>query len=284
MRNLIINADDFGLHLSVNEAIIAGHKDGCITSTSLMASGQAGEAAAAVALTVPTLGVGVHLTLVAERPVLPPEEIPSLVDENGCFWADHMVFIKKYIAGKISLLEVRRECEAQLKRIQSWGIMPTHIDSHQHLHVLPKIFTICLDLAKENGINKMRLPAEPCGFSGKFPATFGRKIAKCGLTALAEIARVRARRQGIYTPDSFFGMVAGGHMQECFLRAILEALPTGTSEIMIHPGRDNVLLQKQYGWPYHWEEEFQAVTSTEILNWIKENHVNLISFKELSHE
>jgi len=79
-------------------------------------------------------------------------------------------------------------------------------------------------------------------------------------------------------------MVAGGNMQECFLRAILEALPTGTSEIMIHPGRDNALLQKQYGWPYHWEEEFQAVTSTEILNWIKENHVNLISFKELSHE
>ena len=130
----------------------------------------------------------------------------------------------------------------------------------------------------------MRLPAEACGFSGNFPAPLGRKIAKCGLTALAEIARVRAKRQGIYTPDFFFGMVAGGHMQECFLRAILEALPNGTSEIMIHPGRDNALLQQQYGWPYHWEEEFQAVTSTEILNWIKENHVNLISFKELSHE
>jgi len=284
VKNLIINADDFGLAEDVNQAIIQGHQSGCITSTSLMPTGAAVEGAVQLAKDVPTLGVGVHLTLVAEKPVLSPDKVPSLVDENGYFFADHMVFIKKYLCGNIDMAELRLECEAQIERVESFGIVPTHLDSHQHLHVLPKIMSLCLDLAKRHHIEKMRIPAEGYTFSGGYPATKGRMLAKCGLTFLAERARLKAKQAKIAVPDHFFGMVAGGHMQECYLQNILAALPTGTSEIMMHPGLHSELLAKQYTWQYHWTDEYNAVTSANVLQYIKENHVNLISFKELVHE
>lgn len=85
MKLLIVNADDFGLHPAVNRGIIAGHVNGCISSTSIMPGGGAFEDAAALAAAHPRLGVGVHLTLVGEKPVLDPSEVPSLVDGDGRF-------------------------------------------------------------------------------------------------------------------------------------------------------------------------------------------------------
>lgn len=284
MKNLIINADDFGLAEDVNQAIIQGHHNGCITSTSLMPTGDAVEDAVRLAENDPELGVGVHLTLVAEKPVLPPDKVPSLVDENGYFFADHMVFIKKYLCGSINMAELRLECEAQIKRIEDFGIKPSHLDSHQHLHVLPKVMSLCLDLAQKHRIEKMRIPAEGYMFSGGYPVSAGRMLAKCGLTFLAERARQKAARAGIIMPNHFFGMVAGGHMEETYLKNILAALPAGTSEIMMHPGLHSELLAKKYSWQYHWTDEYNAVTSPKISQYLKENHVNLISFKELVHE
>ena len=284
MKKLIVNADDFGLHADVNQAIIQGHKLGCITSTSLMPTGTAAEAAAALAKETPTLGVGVHLTLVAERPVLPPEKVPSLVDADGRFFPDHMVFIKKYLMGKIAMAELRAECAAQIERIEDWGLKPTHLDSHQHLHVLPGLFDICLELAEKHRIKKMRLPAEAYTFSGGYPADKGRMIAKCGLTFLAQLARCKAKKKGMVMPDHFFGMVAGGHMEEKYFQAVLEALPEGSSEIMIHPGLHSDILGQSYAWQYHWTDEYKAVTAARVLQYIKENQINLISFKELAHE
>jgi Uncharacterized protein conserved in bacteria len=195
VKKLIVNADDFGLHADVNQAIIQGHKLGCITSTSLMPTGTAAEAAAALAKETPTLGVGVHLTLVAERPVLPPEKVPSLVDADGRFFPDHMVFIKKYLMGKIAMAELRAECAAQIERIEDWGLKPTHLDSHQHLHVLPGLFDICLELAEKHRIKKMRLPAEAYTFSGGYPADKGRMIAKCGLTFLVAACPLQSQKK-----------------------------------------------------------------------------------------
>lgn len=284
MKNLIVNADDFGLHKAVNEAVADGHKRGCITSTSLMASGKAAEDAVTLAEKLPKLGVGVHLTLVAEKPVLDPAKIPTLVDKNGSFFADHMVFIKKYLAGQISLRDIRAECEAQILRVRALGIAPSHMDSHQHLHVLPRVIDLCLSLAKEYQISRLRIPAEPYFFSGGYPAGNGRMLAKCGLTFLAERARSKARQQRFLAPDHFFGMVAGGHMAERYFLPVLQQLPEGCSEIMVHPGLFPEILAEEYDWQYQWLEEFQALTSPAMMQWLKDNHVNLISFKELVHE
>ena len=183
MKRLIVNADDFGLHSAVNHGIIEGYEKGCIRSTSFVAAGAAAEEAAELARKHPGLGVGIHLTLVAERPVLPPSEVPGLIGENGRLLPDHMAFIRRYMTGGVRREELYAECEAQILRAKEMGVRLTHIDSHQHLHVLPGVVKVVLSLVKKYGFTKMRLPAEPIFFTGGYPTSAGRYAAKCGLTS-----------------------------------------------------------------------------------------------------
>ena len=282
MKQLIVNADDFGLHSAVNQGIIEGYEKGCIRSTSFVAAGSAAEEAAELARVHPGLGVGIHLTLVAERPVLPPSQVPSLIGENGHLLADHTAFIRRYMLGGIRMEELYAECEAQILLARKMGIHLTHIDSHQHLHVLPCVIQVVLSLAKQYGLTKMRLPAEPFLFTGGYPTSVGRYVAKCGLTSCARIAKSAIYRAGISTPDFFFGMLAGGHLYTQHFLTILRALPDGVSEIMAHPGKDNRVLDDMYHWAYHWEEELASVTSAEAMKLIEEQEVRLISYEELT--
>lgn len=282
MRRLIVNADDFGLHSSVNHGIIEGYRQGCLRSTSFVAAGRAAEEAAALAHDNPGLGVGIHLTLVAERPILPPEQIPSLLGENGYLLPDHTAFIRRYMSGGIRKEELYAECEAQILFALKLGVRLSHIDSHQHLHVLPGVIPIVLALAKKYNLSKMRLPAEPLGFLGGYPSTVGRYIAKCGLTFCAWTAQNAIRCAGVSTPNHFFGMIAGGHLFEKHFLSILRALPDGVSEIMVHPGKDNSVLDNIYHWGYHWEEELASLTSPEAMQIIEQRQIDLISYRELS--
>ncbi len=281
MKRLIVNADDFGLHSAVNHGIIEGYEKGCIRSTSFVAAGAAAEEAAELAREHPGLGVGIHLTLVAERPVLPPSEVPSLLGENGRLLPNHMAFIRRYMIGGVRGEELYAECEAQILRAKEMDIRLTHIDSHQHLHVLPGVVKVVISLAKKYGFTKMRLPAEPYLFTGGYPTSAGRYVAKCGLTSCARMAKCAIRSAGIVTPDSFFGMLAGGHLYTPHFLSILRALPEGVSEIMVHPGKDNRVLDDIYHWAYHWEEELASVTSAEAMKMIDERQIRLISYGEL---
>ena len=283
MKRLIVNADDFGLHSAVNRGIIEGYRKGCIRSTSFVAAGAAAEEAAALARENPGLGVGLHLTLVAEWPVLPPEKIPSLVEADGRLLPDHTAFIRRYMTGGVRMGELRAECEAQILRARRMGVCLTHIDSHQHLHVLPGVSRLVLALAKEYGFSKMRFPGEAVLFKGGFPASVGRYVAKCGLTFCACMAKREMQQAGILTPDAFFGMLAGGNMFLDHFLAILRALPDGVSEIMVHPGTDNRVLDSIYHWRYHWEEELASVTSGEAQNYVETHGIRLISYGELTN-
>ena len=153
---------------------------------------------------------------------------------------------------------------------------------HQHLHVLPGVISIVLALAKKYNLSKMRLPAEPLGFLGGYPSPVGRYIAKCGLTFCAWTAQNAIRCAGVSTPNHFFGMIAGGHLFEKHFLSILRALPDGVSEIMVHPGKDNSVLDNIYHWGYHWEEELASLTSLEAMQIIKQRQIDLISYRELS--
>lgn len=284
MKKLIVNADDFGLHHEVNQAVIEGYQKGCIRSTSLMPTGAAVEEACRLARENPGLGIGIHITLVAEKPVLPAERVPTLLDETGHFHADHMVFIKNYILGRIDKGQLYAECEAQIRKAMSLGLNITHLDSHQHLHTLPGVTGICLDLMQKYGIRRMRFPGEDFFFTGGYSSGLFRRVAKCGLTVCAMLARRQAGSCGIEMPEHFFGMLAGGHMEKKYFMNILQSLPEGVSEIMVHPGKDAKVLGSVYDWQYHWEEELAAVTSPKALDYVNEHKIKLISFKELSHE
>jgi len=284
MKRLIVNADDFGLHICVNQAIIKGHLDGCITSTSIMPTGMAFDDAVNLSIHTPQLGVGVHLTLVAEKPLLNCGKVKSLVDSNGYFPKEYTSFIGKLLLGKIDFQEVYLELSAQIERVHQSGINITHIDSHQHLHVLPGIINIVIDLAKKYGIKAIRIPAEPYCFTGGYKTNIKRVIGKCGLTFLAERTRNIARQNNLRFTQNFFGMLAGGNMSKVYFSNIINTLPMGSSEIMIHPGADSEILQRQFGWNYLWESELNAVMEKDIIEKLSNNSIDLCSFGALINE
>ncbi len=283
MKMLIVNADDFGLHPAVNRAIIAGHTGGCITSTSLMPGATAFADAVDQAARHPSLGVGVHLTLVGERPVADPAAVPTLVDGRGRFPDKYPAFLAGFLRGRVSMAEIRAELTAQISKVAAAGIAITHLDSHQHLHVLPGIIDIVLDLAAVFGIKALRIPAEPPFFAGGYPYTAGRFVGRLGLTALAAAARRKAVRRGLAAPQHFFGMLAGGDMRQQHLHAILDRLPDGVSEIMVHPGDDAAALGALYGWGYRWQDELAALTSPATMSLVAARGIRFISFRELGH-
>jgi len=283
MKSLIINADDFGLHETVNLGIIHGFTVGCITSTTIMASGNAFEHAVTLASANPQLGVGVHLTLVGEKPVCHPDQITSLVDQQGCLAPQYPQFLLRYLLGQIHLVDIRRELTAQVQKVVDSGIKITHLDSHQHMHTVPGISTVTMDIAKKFGIKAVRIPAEPYFFVGGYQCSAIRMIARAGLTCLAQVAREKFRKGGLAMPQHFFGMLAGGNMREEFLLNIIDALPDGISEIMMHPGTNNEELNNQYHWDYHGQEELAAVTSGQLRSRLADKKITLRSFRDLAY-
>ncbi|MCE5287410.1 MAG: ChbG/HpnK family deacetylase [Pelosinus sp.] len=281
MRGLIINADDFGLHRVVNAGIIEGYQRGCITSTSLMPGGRAFDEAVALSRANPGLGVGVHLTLVSEKPVSNIAMIPSLVNKNGYMEENYIKFLLKFIKGEICLKEVETELTAQVEKAVATGLPLTHLDSHQHLHVVPGIIDIVIRLAKRFEIKAIRIPDEPYFFFGGYKFQPVRAIARCGLTFLARLARQKAAREGLITPKHFFGMLAGGNMQERFLYNIIRAVPEGICEIMMHPSLETQTVNSLYNWDLHGQDELAAATSAVIRKEITERRIELLSFGEL---
>ncbi|WP_425060732.1 Chitooligosaccharide deacetylase ChbG [Sporomusa carbonis] len=284
MKRLIVNADDFGLHENINYGIIKGHTKGCITSTSLMAGGKAFEHALSLAEAQPELGIGVHLTLVGAYPVTDPGRIPTLVDGEGLLCRDYPAFLKKFCFGKIRLEDIRQELAAQVKAVLAAGVTITHLDSHQHMHIVPGIIDVVLDIAKEFTIRAMRIPAEPLAFFGGFKPSAGRVIGRSGLTILARLAGRKARQAGLAVPDHFFGMLAGGSMEERLLLTVMDCLPPGSTEIMIHPGLDDAILNAYFGWNYNWQTELAAVTSSQVAEKLAKGNIELCSFAGLARK
>jgi len=164
MKKIIVHADDFGLSEKVNEGILYAHREGILTSTSIMACGPAFDHAVHLIKEVDSLDIGVHLTAIEERPLLSPLYIPSLVTKEGRFYPHAKHFLKNYLLGRISLEEVRLEFTKQIEKILDSGIDITHIDSHQHIHILPGIFKITVSLAKntEYDLSESRMKDYVC--------------------------------------------------------------------------------------------------------------------------
>lgn len=282
MKQLIVNADDFGLHPLINAGIIKGHQEGFITSTSLMPSAPCWQEAVRLAKENPRLGIGVHLTLVGGVPsVLPKEKVSSLLDDDGLFLPDYVAFAKRYYSGAVKRSELEAELRAQLERALSCGVNITHIDSHQHTHVLPGINSLVLKLSNEYNIIRVRIPKEGYLFTGGFQTGVGRLIGRSGLSFCADLAALRADSLGLRHPQHFYGMLAGGHLNAQLIANILRQLPEGVSEIMTHPGLDSAALGKAFSWQYHWREELDAYLDAGNKALLKELAIEPVSFTAL---
>ncbi|HXJ16101.1 MAG TPA: ChbG/HpnK family deacetylase, partial [Candidatus Polarisedimenticolia bacterium] len=160
MKELIVNADDFGLTRGVNEGIVRASQEGILTSATLMANGPAFEDAVDRARQCPRLGVGCHLALVGGRVVAPREKIPSLADRDGRLPRSIGVLMAKLSTGLVRTKDIEAEFRAQIEKICRAGIEPTHLDTHKHSHAHPLVTSALGRVAREFGIARVRNPVE----------------------------------------------------------------------------------------------------------------------------
>jgi hopanoid biosynthesis associated protein HpnK len=148
---LIFNGDDFGRALSINAAIIRAHRQGVLTSASLMVTGDAVEDAVARARAHPTLAVGLHVVALGGRSALPPAELPHLVDLQGRLPGNPFLAGVSYFFNRTVRAELRREIEAQFECFLATGLPLAHVDGHYLMHLHPTVFSLLVPLAERYG-------------------------------------------------------------------------------------------------------------------------------------
>jgi chitin disaccharide deacetylase len=280
-RRLVINGDDFGLTPGVNAGMLDAHRDGVLTSVSIFASAPSTDEAIAIAHATPSLGVGCHLTLVDGTPTLRPSEVPSLVTPDGQFRPTWGAFIRACLLGRISLDDVQRELTAQIVRLQAAGIVLTHLDSHKHVHTYPPIFGIVADLATRFAVPAVRVPYESPWMG---PVRAHLRDAEIRRQALENLAlRPWTRRDGRLlamhsrTPPAFFGRVHTGRVTREVLARIVNRLPDGVSELMMHPGyEDAALARVRTRLRREREQEVALLRSPEARQTIRDAQVTLV--------
>ena len=236
VRQLVVNADDLGLTVGVNDGIFDAYDLGILTSASVFANAPATADAIRRARSHSALGIGAHLTLVDGSPTLPPRDVPTLLEDDGRFRASWKSFILACFQRRVSLDEVERELVAQIERLQRSGLTLTHLDAHKHVHAYPPVFAIVARLAVRFGIPVVRVPYERR--SPSF-ALRGRARAQAWLNAaMWPWARANYRAAaalGVRTPE-FIGRIHTGVLDRSALRTMLRAARPGVTELMVHPG------------------------------------------------
>jgi hopanoid biosynthesis associated protein HpnK len=246
VSRLIVNADDFGLTAGVNRAIVELHQAGLLTSTTLMAKAGATEPAIALALQNPSLGVGCHIVLVDGAPVLPSRQIPTLVDsQTGCFPPKLTTFLARLFTSRIRSAEIEAEAAAQIALLQHRGLHLTHIDTHKHTHMFPAVLRPVLRAAAEAGIHGVRNPFEPEWAVRASPrASIVRSAEVFALRRFGPYFRRILSEEGLSTTDGTIAVAATGAVSTETVRSLLQELPSGTWELVTHPGYNDADLDK----------------------------------------
>jgi len=237
MRQLTVTADDFGLSREVNEAVIETHRKGIVTAASLMVAGDAAGHAVELARRNPSLAVGLHLTLVDGRAVLPPREIPSLVDASGNFKSSPLRAGLHYAWSREARAEMRREIVAQLEAFRATGLALAHVDGHHHLHVHPVILAALAELAPQYGIPVVRLPAEELVTALALDSSDAARntLWRVVFGALKARARRRLARSGVRFADRVYGLFATGRIDEDYLLRLVPRMRGRRVELYAHP-------------------------------------------------
>lgn len=241
MSYLIINADDFGFSQGVNAAIIQAHEEGILTSTSLMVSGDAAQEAIALAKNHPQLAVGLHLVLVCGKSVLPPSQIPHLVDSQGNFSNDPTLAGLSYQFNQATRAELRLEIYAQLAKFRDSGLNLAHVDGHLHLHVHPVVLNILTELAPEFNIKFIRLPSEELSKNLKIDQRnlFTKIIWSLVFGQLRRYGEGLLKAHHIKFADRVYGLLQTGDMSEKYLLDLIPQIEAELVEIYSHPALVN---------------------------------------------
>lgn len=245
-RLLIVNADDLGRTSGINTGIFEAHRNGLVTSATLMVAYSSAEEAAAQLGDYPELGIGLHVALTGQAPLLHPEQVPSLVDSSGSFPAkpDGLVDIRQE--------EVMAETRAQFNRFwELTGHLPTHLDSHHHSHRHPIVCEALITLAREHNL-PVRLSSAAVG--------------------------ERLHQKGVATTDYFIERFFGEEARLRVLLEILDGLREGVTELMCHPAHVDDELLDSSSYASDRQRELEVLSHPDALQAVKEMDIRLAHF------
>lgn len=237
MTRLIINGDDFGATSSINRAVVRAFRRGILTSCSLMVGEQGFHEAARMAGDAEGLAVGLHLVAVMGRSVLPPDQIPTLVDHQGRFRTNPVGSGLVCFFSRRARRELRHEIRAQFERFLSTGLRMSHVDSHLHFHLHPVIFRMAVELCREYGARGMRVPEDDPDFLPAFRGgiSFGQRSMSRLFRIFVRRMKARLSSEGMVYPKRVFGHLMAGRMDREYVLHLLDHLPEGDYEIYFHP-------------------------------------------------
>lgn len=284
-RKLILTADDFGLSSSLNAAVGLAHKFGLLTGASLMVSAPAAAHAVALARELPGLCLGLHLTLAQGKPVLPPRQVPGLVDFRGDLPRNPVLAGWRYYFKPSLLPEIRRELAAQIEAALGTGLRLWFLNGHLNLHLHPRILPLVIDLAREYRIPGLRLCREDWRLTLALAPDRGLPKMAQGVifTWLSARARTLADAAGLVYNDHLFGLTNDGRMTEAHLLALIPRLPPGVTEICFHPALYPDPELARWGPAYRRQEELAALLSSSLKREIDEAEIHLSGFGNLRH-
>lgn len=260
MKTITFSADDFGLSEAVNEGIERAHREGILQAASLMVGAPAAADAVRIARANPALRVGLHLVVIEGPAVSPPSDIPDIVDATGQFSSDQLKLGIDYFFRPRVRRQLRAEIRAQFAAFAATGLTLDHANAHKHMHLHPTVGALMLDVGRDFGLRRIRIPAEP-------PAV----MERCGtqvrlgdrlLYRWTGLLRRQAKAAGVATNDHCFGLVWSGHMTVARVQLLLSHLPDGDSEIYFHPAaRKDPILDRLMP-DYEHEAELTALLET----------------------
>ena len=268
---LIVNADDFGRSRSINQAVITAHRDGILTTASLMVNEPACGEAVALAKANPRLGVGLHLSLLCGRSGLPKQRIPGLVNSHDEFTNDPVQAGIRYFFNRRLREQLRHEVHEQFKRFRATGLALDHVNGHLHMHLHPVVFRILMEDADELGIGPVRLTSDPLWLNLQLAdgQLFYRWSHALIFGALAAQARRDLLKRGFRHTQRVFGLLQNARVDEQFVYRLLTRLPDGDSELYSHPSLDE------------FKHEFEALVSQRVRDEVKARQIQLIRYADL---
>ncbi|HWI63267.1 MAG TPA: ChbG/HpnK family deacetylase [Symbiobacteriaceae bacterium] len=269
---LIVNADDFGLTESVSRGIIQAHREGILTSTTFMVNFPWAPEMAPLLGEAPRLGVGVHLNLTTGSPLLPPESVPTLVEDGQFTKALVRLFTRADAA------EVRAEWAAQVERgIALLGRTPTHLDTHRYLQAHPRFTAVLIDIART-----YKIPAVRCLYPGP-ELNLAQMVASWNpMRIVVERALRRSAeatgQSGLKHPE----VTLAGDFTLPGLLTKLGQVGNRTAELVSHPGLVDDRLRSLSSMQEHREEELAALISPAARRKVEDLGISLITFADLA--
>ena len=273
MKQLIVTADDVGLHESINSAVIRAHREGIVTACSIVANGAAFDDAVDRLHAEPRISVGVHLTFVEEMPLL--ARVSTLTDANGRFVKNYRRFAARLFFGGVDLVELEQELRAQIERVLATGLRIDHLNGHQHLHLLSGVFDIVVRLAFDYRIGFVRIVNDRGGRASLLRTPQIHLLNTLGAKARS---RVKGRAQ---LNDFTIGVREAGHLDSNRIVKLFDEID-GVTELVCHPGDDDAALAAVYPtWRYSWRAEADALANSALREELDKRTIRLTSHRRL---